>query len=75
MESDAPRSTPAEIVDRLNKEINATLAYPKMQARLAELSAARFATSTAAFARSRGFIAEETEMWDKVVKFSGAKPD
>jgi tripartite-type tricarboxylate transporter receptor subunit TctC len=66
------KSTPAEIVDRLNNEINAILADPDMRARLADLGTTVFAGSAADFGR---FIAEETEKWAKVVKISGAKAD
>jgi tripartite-type tricarboxylate transporter receptor subunit TctC len=68
----APKATPAEIVDKLNKEINAALADPKMKARLADLGGTPLLGSPADFGK---FIAEETEKWGKVVKFSGAKTD
>jgi tripartite-type tricarboxylate transporter receptor subunit TctC len=68
----APRNTPAAIVDRLNKEINAGLADPKMKARLAEMGGMVLAGSPADFGK---LIADETEKWAKVVKFSGARPD
>jgi tripartite-type tricarboxylate transporter receptor subunit TctC len=68
----AARNTPAEIVDKLNKEINAALADPKIKARLAELGAPVLAGSPADFGK---LIVDETEKWGKVVKFSGAKPD
>jgi tripartite-type tricarboxylate transporter receptor subunit TctC len=68
----APRNTPAEIIDTLNKEINAALADPKMKARLADLGGTVLAGSPADFGK---LIAEETEKWGKVVKFSGAKPE
>jgi tripartite-type tricarboxylate transporter receptor subunit TctC len=68
----APRNTPAEIVDKLNKEINAGLADPKLKARFADLGGTVLPGSPADFGK---FIAEETEKWAKVVKFSGAKPD
>jgi tripartite-type tricarboxylate transporter receptor subunit TctC len=68
----APKNTPTEIVDKLNKEINAALADAKFQARLADIGAAPFPGSPADFGK---FIAEETEKWAKVVKFSGAKPE
>ncbi len=68
----APRNTPAEIVDRLNREINAGLADPKLKARFAELAAEVLPGLPADFAK---LIADETEKWGKVVKFSGAKPD
>jgi tripartite-type tricarboxylate transporter receptor subunit TctC len=67
----APRGTPAEIVDRLNKEVNAALADPKMKARLADLGGAPFGGSPEDFGR---LIADETEKWGKVVRFAGAKP-
>jgi tripartite-type tricarboxylate transporter receptor subunit TctC len=66
------KSTPAEIVNRLNNEINAILADPDMRARLADLGTTVLAGSAADFGR---FIAEETEKWAKVVKISGAKAD
>jgi tripartite-type tricarboxylate transporter receptor subunit TctC len=66
----APRNTPAEIIEQLNKEINAGLADPKIKARFAELGATVFVGSPIDFAK---LIADETEKWGKVVKFSGAK--
>ena len=68
----APKNTPAEIVDKLNKEINAALADPKMKARLAELGATALPGSPADFGR---LIADETEKGAKVVKFAGVKAD
>jgi tripartite-type tricarboxylate transporter receptor subunit TctC len=68
----APKNTPAEIVDKLNTEINAGLADPRLRARLADLGYTAFASSPADFGK---FIADETEKWAKVVKFSGAKLD
>jgi tripartite-type tricarboxylate transporter receptor subunit TctC len=68
----APKNTPAEVVDKLNKEINAGLADPKIKARLADLGNIGLALSPADFGK---LIADETEKWSKVVKFSGAKPD
>jgi tripartite-type tricarboxylate transporter receptor subunit TctC len=68
----APKATPAVIVDKLNKEINAALADPKMKARLADLGGTPLLGSPADFGK---LIAEETEKWGKVVKFSGAKMD
>ena len=68
----APRSTPAEIVDKLNSEINASLADPKLQARIAELGGIALTGSPAEFGK---LIAAETEKWAKVVKFSGIKAD
>jgi tripartite-type tricarboxylate transporter receptor subunit TctC len=68
----APRTTPADIIEKLNQEINAGLADPKMKARLAELAGVVLAGSPADFGK---LIAAETEKWGKVVKFSGARPD
>jgi len=68
----APKNTPAAIIDKLNKEINAALADPKTKARLADLGGAVMVGSPADFGK---FIADETERWARVVKFSGAKPD
>jgi tripartite-type tricarboxylate transporter receptor subunit TctC len=67
-----PKNTPAEIIDRINKEINAILADPKSKARLAELGASLLPGSPADFGK---VLADETEKWGKVVEFSGAKPD
>ncbi len=67
-----PRGTPAEIVDKLNQEINAAFADPKMKARLADLGGMVLAGPPAEFGK---LIAEETEKWAKVIKFSGAKPE
>jgi tripartite-type tricarboxylate transporter receptor subunit TctC len=67
----APKNTPAEIIDRLNNEINACLADPKIKARIADMGAAVLAGSPVDFAK---LIADQTEKWGKVVKFSGAKP-
>ena len=66
------KTSPAEIVDQLNREINAILSDPKMKARLADLGTMAFPVSTAELAM---FVAEETEKWGKVVKASGAKPE
>jgi tripartite-type tricarboxylate transporter receptor subunit TctC len=68
----APKGTPAEIIDRLNKEINATLADPQIKARMAELGSEIFTGSPADFGK---LIVEETEKWAKVVKFAGLKAD
>jgi tripartite-type tricarboxylate transporter receptor subunit TctC len=68
----APKNTPAEIINKLNREINAGLADAKLKARLADLGAEAFARSPAEF---RKFIADETEKWAKVVKFAGIKAD
>ena len=66
-----PKNTPAEIVDKLNEAINAGLADPTIKARLADLDGLPIPMSPAEFGK---FIADETEKWAKVVKFSGAKP-
>ncbi len=66
----APRNTPAEIIERLNREINASLAEPRITARFAELGYIVFASSPGDFAK---FIAADTEKWAKVIRFAGAK--
>jgi tripartite-type tricarboxylate transporter receptor subunit TctC len=68
----APKSTPAEIVDKLNKEINAGLADPGLKARLADLGGDVLALSPAEFGK---LIADETDKWAKVIKSAGIKPD
>jgi tripartite-type tricarboxylate transporter receptor subunit TctC len=68
----APKNTPLEIVDRLNEEINAGLADPQMKMRLAALGGTPLPGSPADF---RKLIAEETDKWGKVVKFSGARAE
>jgi tripartite-type tricarboxylate transporter receptor subunit TctC len=68
----APKNTPVEIVDKLNKEINAGLADPKIKARLADLGGTPLLGSPADFGK---LIAEETEKWGKVVKFAGIKAE
>jgi len=68
----APRATPADIITRLNAEINACLADPALQARIADLGGIAITGSPAEFAK---LIAEETEKWAKVVKFSGARAE
>jgi tripartite-type tricarboxylate transporter receptor subunit TctC len=67
----APKSTPAEIVDKLNGEIDAGLADPKIKARIADMSSVPLPLTPAALGE---LIAEETEKWAKVVRFSGARP-
>jgi len=67
-----PKGTPAEIVDLLNREINASLADPKIKARFAELGSAPLILAPRAFGT---FLAAETEKWAKAVKFSGASVD
>jgi len=67
----APRNTPTEIIEKLNREVNAVLAEPQMKARLASLGSSPLSLSPAELGK---LIAEETEKWGKVVKFSGARP-
>ena len=67
-----PRNTPVAIIDKLNKEINAGLADPKLKARFADLGATVFAGSPADFGK---LIAADTEKWAKVIKFLGIKAD
>ena len=68
----APANTPREIIDKLNEGINASLADPKINARIADLGATVLAGSPAEFSK---LIADETEKWAKVVKFAGIKPE
>src|SRR5262245_19059191 len=68
----APKATPAEIVEKLNEEVNAALADPKMKARLAELGATALSGSSADFAK---LIADETEKWGKVIQAANIKSD
>jgi len=68
----APKKTPVEIVDKLNKEINAGLADPNIKARLADLGGTPLAGSPIDFGK---LVADETEKWAKVVKFSGARAE
>jgi tripartite-type tricarboxylate transporter receptor subunit TctC len=68
----APKNTPAAIIDRLNKEINAALADPRMKARFADIGGEPLGGSSTAFGK---LIADETEKWAKVVKFAGLKPE
>jgi tripartite-type tricarboxylate transporter receptor subunit TctC len=67
-----PAKTPADIVEKLNKEINAVLADPKTKARLADLGVTPLGGTAAEFGK---LIVAETERWGKVVQFSGAKID
>jgi len=67
-----PRNTPAEIVDRLNKEINAGLADPRMKMRLADLGGTAFVVSPADFGKH---IADETEKWAKIIRAGNIKPE
>jgi tripartite-type tricarboxylate transporter receptor subunit TctC len=68
----APKNTPAAIVDMLNREVNAALADPKLQAKAAELGATVLTGSPADFNK---LIADETAKWAKVIKFAGIKAE
>jgi tripartite-type tricarboxylate transporter receptor subunit TctC len=68
----APRDTPANIVKKLNAEINAAFADPKFKSRLADMGGTVLAGPPADFGR---LIVEETEKWAKVVRFAGIKPE
>jgi tripartite-type tricarboxylate transporter receptor subunit TctC len=65
----APKKTPPEIIEKLNREINAVLAEPDMNKRLTELGGEPLISTPDAFG---AMIATETEKWEKVVKFAGA---
>jgi len=67
-----PKNTPTEIVDKLNREINAGIADPKIRARLADLGSTVFPGSPADFGKH---IADETEKWGKVIRAANLKPD
>jgi tripartite-type tricarboxylate transporter receptor subunit TctC len=68
----APKGTPPDIIDKLNKEIKAALTDPSLQARLADFGNVPFVMSPAEFAE---FIAAEVEKWGKVVRTANIKPD
>ena len=68
----APRNTPVEIVEKLNREINAGLADPRMKARLAELGITAFPGSPADFGK---LIADDTEKWGKVIRAANIKAE
>ena len=68
----APRNTPPDIVDAINREVNAALADPGMQARFAALAGTLLPGSPANFG---GFIGEETEKWAKVIRTANIKSD
>jgi tripartite-type tricarboxylate transporter receptor subunit TctC len=67
-----PKNTPAEVINMLNKEINAALADPKMKARLADLGSTAMPLSPADFGK---FIADETEKWAKVIRAANIKAE
>ena len=66
----APKGTPADVIEKLNKDINATVADPEIAARLASLGSDPLTGSPAEFGK---LIAAETEKWEKVVRFAGLK--
>ena len=68
----APRNTPAEIIEKLNKEINAVLSNPEPKRRLAEGGATVLLGSAADFGK---FVGDQTEKWAKVIKFANIKPE
>ena len=68
----APKNTPAEIIDELNKEISVGLTDPRINVRIAELGGIALAGSPAAFGR---LISDDTEKFAKVIKFAGIKPE
>ena len=68
----APKNTPAEIIEKLNKEINAALADPKIKARLADLGGTVLPGSPAEFGK---LVADETEKWGKVIRAANIKPE
>jgi tripartite-type tricarboxylate transporter receptor subunit TctC len=67
-----PQNTPAEIIERLNKEINAALADPRISTRLADLGGVPLLMTPADFGK---LIAEDAEKWGKVIKFAGIKAE
>jgi tripartite-type tricarboxylate transporter receptor subunit TctC len=68
----APKNTPPDIIEKLNREINAVLAEPEMKKRLTELGGEPLISTPEAFGT---MIAAETEKWEKVVKFAGLRMD
>jgi tripartite-type tricarboxylate transporter receptor subunit TctC len=68
----APNATPAEIVEKLNREINTGLADPKINSRLAELGGMILSSSPSGFGK---LIADDTEKWAKVIESAGIKPE
>ena len=69
---DAPKNTPAGIIEKLNKEINAALTDPKVNSRLADLGGTVLSGSPTDFGK---LIAEETEKWKKVIRAANIKPE
>jgi tripartite-type tricarboxylate transporter receptor subunit TctC len=68
----APKNTPTDIAEKLNREINAALVDPTMKARIADLGGTALPGSPADFGK---LIADDTEKWAKVIKFAGIKPE
>jgi tripartite-type tricarboxylate transporter receptor subunit TctC len=68
----APRNTPVEIIDKLNKEINASLSDPKIKARLADLGGSPLVSSPAEFAK---LIAEDADKWGKLIRAANVRPE
>ena len=68
----APKNTPAEIIDKVNKEINLALADPKLKARLGDLGGTVIPGSPADFGK---LIADETEKWAKVIRAANIKSE
>jgi tripartite-type tricarboxylate transporter receptor subunit TctC len=68
----APKNMPSEIVDKLNKEVNAALADPKIKAQLADLGGAALILSPAEFGK---LIADDTEKWGNVIRAANIKPE
>jgi tripartite-type tricarboxylate transporter receptor subunit TctC len=68
----APRNTPAEVVDRLNREINAAIADPRMKTRFADLGGTALALTPAAYGM---LLADETAKWGKVIRAANIKPE
>ena len=68
----APKNTPSEVIDKLNREINSSLTHPTFKARLADVGVTTLAGSPAQFSK---LIVDETEKWANVVKFAGLKPE
>jgi tripartite-type tricarboxylate transporter receptor subunit TctC len=68
----APRGTPAEVIDKINTEITAGLADPKMKARLADFADVPMPMTPTEFGK---LIAEETEKWGKVIRAANIKPE
>ena len=65
-----PKNTPQDIIDKLNAEVNAILAEPEMKKRIAELGGVPIVVTPKGFG---DVVAAETEKWEKVVKFAGAR--